>query len=624
MSFAAPALLAALAAVPIALALLWLLWRRRRFQLLALRRIGGGAIAPHDARRHAGRRALLLAAVLALLAFAAARPQFGADELAVERPPLSIVIALDVSQSMSAQDLQPSRFAAATAELHRLIDAQRTARVGLVIFAGQPFVRFPLTLDHASALAVLDALQPGESLVPPGSNIAAAIRTALDLLQRAEAARGAIVVVSDGETHAGDAAAAAREAAERGVRVFTAGVGTALGTSVPAPGGQANENRIDARTGREVRSRLEAEALRVIAASGGGRYLPIDAPGALGGLSADFAAIDRAGAPEQRAGAPREQFQWFAAAALILLGGGAFLRLGPVPGLAARARRLRAAAALTGVIVFAALWLAACADSGAARHNRDGNAHFAAGRYQQALESWREAQRRAPEEPIIALNAGRALHALGQFERAETATLAAVRSGDPQIRAIALFHTGNHRWAADDLLGARAAFIEALRARPDLLDAKINLELVNRQLAEQAAQIDSEGPAAEAEQAERGGVSDDTGEAGPEGQGSAQASDGGGSSARGDDPAGAGDAQAAGSDGGASADGSQTPSFEERDRVAQDQAADLALSQALEDLPLENATPEQALAVLDALRAAPDHRLGAGSAAAPLEGVDDW
>lgn len=624
MSFAAPGFLAALAVVPIALALLWLLWRRRRFHLLALRQLGGGAIDPPDARRLGGRRVFLLAAVLALLAFAAARPQFGADELAVERPPLSIVIALDVSQSMSAQDLRPSRFAAATAELHRLIDAQRTARVGLVIFAGQPFVRFPLTLDHASALAVLDALQPGESLVPPGSNIAAAIRAALDLLQRAEASRGAIVVVSDGETHEGDAAAAARAAAERGVRVFTAGVGTSLGASVPAPGGRADENRIDARTGREVRSRLEAEALQAIAAAGGGRYLPIDAPGALGSLSADFAAIDRAGVADRRAAAPREQFQWFAVAALAALVGGAFLRLGSPARIAARARRLLAPAVLAALIVLAALWLAACADSGAARHNREGNAHFEAGRYQQALESWREAQRLAPEEPIIALNAGRALHALGQFERAETATLAAVRSGDPQIRAIALFHTGNHRWAAADLLGARAAFIEALRAQPDLLDAKINLELVNRQLAEQAAELDSEDPAAEVGQSESGAVSDDASEANSEGEGGAQAGDAEGSAGAGGDSVGDAEARAGGSDGGASAEGAQTPSFEERDRVAQDQAADLALSRALEELPLENATPEQALAVLDALRAAPDHRLGAGSAAAPLEGVDDW
>ena len=612
MSFATPALLAALAVVPIALALLWLLWRRRRFQLLALRRIGGGAIAPPDARRHAGRRAFLLAVVLALLALAAARPQFGADELAIERPPLSIVIALDVSQSMSAQDLQPSRFAAATAELHRLIDAQRTARVGLVIFAGEPFVRFPLTLDHASALAVLDALQPGESLVPPGSNIAAAIGTALDLLQRAEAAQGAIVVVSDGETHEGEAAAAARAARAAGARVFAAGVGSEGGARVPAPSGRQGEHRIDARTGREVISRIQEGPLQAIAATGGGRYLRINAPGALSSLSADFAAIERSMGEGERSAAQREQFQWFAGAALALLVGGSLARAAWMLRFGRRARRILALAALATLALVA---LTACAGSRAERINREGNAHFAAGRYRDALEAYREAQRRAPQEAAIALNTGRALHALGEFERAEAATLSAMRSDDPAVRAMALFHAGNHRWAADDLLGAHAAYIEALRAQPDLLDAKINLELINRLLAEEASEIEPqasvEGP--------HGGKEGSGGEAtSAESEAGEESGEPGGESGGTE----SGDGTATEGDGAAAQRG--TPTFEENDRVAQRDAANEALQQALDALPLEDASAEQAMAVLDALRAAPDQRFESGQYQASQEGADDW
>lgn len=618
-SFGAPALLAGLAAAPLALALGWLLWRRRRLHLLALRELGGGAIAPADARRGAGWAALALAAALALLAFAAARPQFGADESALERPPLGVVIALDVSQSMSAADLRPSRFDAAVAEVRRLVGAQRTVRFGLVIFAGEPFVRFPLTLDHASALAVLAALQAGESLVPPGSNIAAAIGASLDLLRRSgtsgSAAGGAIVVLSDGETHEGDAAAAARAAAEAGVRVFAAGVGSALGARVPAPrgglgglGGGAGENRIDARTGREVISQLEEGALQAIAAAGGGRYVRVDAPGALGGLSADLAAIDRARDAERRTAAPREQFQWFAGAALALLLGGSLLRAIPLQRVSGQTRRLLA---LTALLAFAALWLAGCADSAASRANREGNAHFAAGRYAEALESYREAQRRAPDEPALALNAGRALHELGEFERAETATLGAMRSDDPQVRALALFHAGNHRWAGGDLLGARAAFVESLRARPDLRDAKINLELVNQLLAQEAAESDAEASSAGAEVG--AGESEDAGagqsEAATEGQAGGAAQDGSGGAA---------------TPGEGAAAETQSPSFGETDRVAQREAAEAALSEALEALPLEDASAEQAMAVLDALRAVPDERFGSGPSSAPLEGVDDW
>lgn len=614
-SFGAPALLAALAGAPLALALGWLLWRRRRLHLLALRELGGGAVAPADARRGAGWAALALGAVLALLALAAARPQFGADESAIEQPPLGVVIALDVSQSMSAADLRPSRFEAAVAEVRRLVGAQRTVRFGLVIFAGEPFVRFPLTLDHASALAVLAALQAGESLVPPGSNIAAAIGASLDLLRRSGAsgtAGGAIVVLSDGETHEGDAAAAARAAAEAGVRVFAAGVGSALGARVPAArggvGGGVGENRIDARTGREVISRLEEGALRAIAAAGGGRYVRVDAPGALGSLSADLAAIDRARDPERRAAAPREQFQWFAGAALGLLLGGTLLRAAPLRRLGGRARRL---IAMTALVALAAFWLAGCADSAASRANREGNAHFAAGRYAEALESYREAQRRAPDEPRLALNAGRALHELGEFERAETATLGAMRSDDPQVRALALFHAGNHRWARGDLLDARAAFVESLRTWPDLREAKINLELVNRLLAQEAAEVDVEASSvgAEAGAGEAEGAGAGESEGAPEGQAGGGARDGsGGAAAPGE---------------GAAAE-TPSPSFGETDRVAQREAAEAALSEALEALPLEGASAEQAMAVLDALRAIPDERFGSGASSASLEGVDDW
>ena len=624
MPFGSPTILAALAAVPLALALLWLLWRRRRLHLLAVRGRGGGALL-RGSRHGAGSRAALLVLVLILIALAAARPQFGADESALEQQPLGVVFVLDVSQSMSAGDLRPSRFDAAVTEVRRLVAARRTSRVGLVIFAGEPFVRFPLTLDHESALAVLSALQPGEALVRPGSNIAAAIDTALGLLQREGAMEGAIVVVSDGETHEGDAVAAARAAAGAGVRVFAAGVGTELGAHVPAPGTR-NEgaSRIDARTGRPVLSRLDEASLRAIAAAGDGRYVRVDSPGAMGGLSADFSAIERTRGGENDALAPREQYQWFAGAALLLLLGGSLARVAPRAELASLAgrvgRRLRGAVAVATISALAMLLLTACSGSGAWRANEDGNDHFAAERYQDALESYREAQRRAPENPTINLNVGRALHELGEFDRAESATLGAMRSIDPAIRAVALFHAGNHRWANDDLLGARAAFIESLREQPDLLDAKINLEIVNALLRESGIELQDDADAFGQE-----------GEAGdrPVGEGEGDPGEGEGEGAEGE-PGGEAGATPRGSQGsptdrsGLRGGGAETPTFEETDRVAQNEAAQDALVEALEALPLEGASLEQAMAVLDALRAAPEQRFAAGRLVPTLEGIDDW
>ena len=626
MPFGSPTILAALAAVPLALALLWLLWRRRRLHLLAVRGRGGGALL-RGSRHGAGSRAALLVLVLILIALAAARPQFGADESALEQQPLGVVFVLDVSQSMSAGDLRPSRFDAAVTEVRRLGAARRTSRVGLVIFAGEPFVRFPLTLDHESALAVLSALQPGEALVRPGSNIAAAIDVALGLLQREGAMEGAIVVVSDGETHEGDAVAAARAAAGAGVRVFAAGVGTELGANVPAPGTRnQGASRIDARTGRPVLSRLDEASLRAIAAAGDGRYVRVDSPGAMGGLSADFSAIERTRSGEDDALAPREQYQWFAGAALLLLVGGSLARVAPGADLARIAgrlgRRLRGAVQVATISALALLLLTACGGSGAWRANEDGNEHFAAERYQDALESYREAQRRAPENPTINLNVGRALHQLGEFDRAESATLGAMRSIDPAIRAMALFHAGNHRWANDDLLGARAAFIESLREQPDLLDAKINLEIVNALLRESGIKLQDD--------ADAFGQPGETGD-GPVGEGEGEG-EGDPGEAEGADAEPGGEAGAAerGSEGsptdrsGLRGGGAETPTFEETDRVAQNEAAQDALVEALEALPLEGASLEQAMAVLDALRAAPEQRFAAGRLVPTLEGIDDW
>ena len=624
MPFGSPTILAALAAAPLALALLWLLWRRRRLHLLAVRGRGGGALL-RGSRRGAGWRAALLVLVLVLIALAAARPQFGTDESALEQQPLGVVFVLDVSQSMSAGDLRPSRFDAAVTEVRRLVAARRTSRVGLVIFAGEPFVRFPLTLDHESALAVLSALQPGEALVRPGSNIAAAIDTALGLLQREGAMEGAIVVVSDGETHEGDAVAAARAAAAAGVRVFAAGVGTELGANVPAPGTRnQGASRIDARTGRPVLSRLDEASLRAIAAAGDGRYVRVDSPGAMGGLSADFSAIERTRSGEDDALAPREQYQWFAGAALLLLIGGSLARVAPGADLARIAgrlgRRLRGAVAVATISALAMLLLTACSGSGAWRANEDGNEHFAAERYQDALESYREAQRRAPENPTINLNVGRALHELGEFDRAESATLGAMRSIDPAIRAVALFHAGNHRWANGDLLGARAAFIESLREQPDLLDAKINLEIVNALLRESGIELQDD--------ADAFGLEGEAGD-GPVGEGEGDPGEAEGEGAEGE-PGGEAGATPRGSQGsptdrsGLRGGGGETPTFEETDRVAQNEAAQDALAEALEALPLEGASLEQAMAVLDALRSAPEQRFAAGRLVPTLEGVDDW
>lgn len=625
MAWVAPEALAALVLAPLALAAGWWLWRWRRLHRIVTR-------APIVGERRGRWLSLaLFALALVLLALAAARPQWGATEQALELSEFAVVIALDVSQSMAAEDVAPSRFAAAQAEVRRLIDSRRGDRVGLVIFAGQPFLRFPLTRDHASALAVLDALQPGEALAPPGSNIAAAIEMSRDTLERAEAP-GVLVVVSDGETHAGNAVAAAEAARQEDIQVFTVGVGTTDGANVPIGGGLSGRPsalKLDARSGQPVVSRLDADALREVAEAGGGRYIELRRPGSMTAMNADLAAVELSRDVAKVESALHEQYRWFAALALVALFAASAVRVVAHGGWARNrvVRRIARGLGLAALVASAAA-ISGCQTSTVERANTEGAEHYAAGRYGEALESWRKAQRADQRggavDPRLHLNAGRALHQLGQYERAETESLAALRSTDPAIRALAWFHTGNHRWANQDLLGARAAYIEALREQSGLRDAKINLELVNN-LLEQAETSDQAQGQEESSIGSESGQSGEPGEPGSSGQtgeGSSQdAQPGDPDSAQpGSDAASASETESEGRGAGAPTN----PSFAEEDRSEARQQALTALQEALNDLPLENASLEQALAVLDALRAVPGDRLAAGSLAASESGVADW
>ena len=609
MALGAPAMLALLALIPAAAIGWWWLWRARR-----LHRTAVAAQVAGVRRGVSAARAILVLALL-LIAVAAARPMWDAGEQTLALSDFSLVVALDVSQSMAAEDVadglgEPvSRFTAAKSEIRRLIDGRRGDRVGLVIYAGNAFLRFPLTRDHEAALQVLEAMQPGEALVVPGSNIADGIELATATIIRAAeedgtgAVNGAIAVVSDGEVHVGDAAAAASEAQRQGLQVFTVGVGTASGATIPL--GESKEPKLDITTGAPIITRLDAAHLQRIASAGGGRYIELDQPGTMASMNADLAALDLVREVIVEETALAEQFQWFAgAAAFLLLAAVAARVFGWSPG---RRLGLSTLGALAGLMLLAS----GCAGPSVDQFNREGVAHYEAGDYEQALESWRDAQRLAQRtdagiNPRLYLNAGRALHQLGAFERAETETLSALRSEDAAVRALAWFHAGNHRWSNEDLLGARQAYIEALRESPSLLDAKINLEIINNLLAslqEDAAAQDQGGPGSQGEPSDQSGDSSAS-QANLEAEGSpgqGQASQPGGQD------------QGALEPGQGSGARPVTPTFaEEESLLERRQEAMQELQAALEELPLENASLEQALAVLDALRAVPGERLAAG------------
>ncbi len=258
---------------------------------------------------------------LAAALFALARPQIGSELAEVKRRGLDVVVALDTSRSMLAEDLRPNRLAAAKREVEDLYRLLRGNRLGLVTFAGESFTSCPLTLDASAASLFLDGVNT-TSIPVPGTNLEKAIRRAVSVFGSQEKRFKVLVLVTDGEAHEGDALAAARDAAEDGVVIFTIGVGTPDGHTVPLrdeKSGALKENLRD-REGRPVFSRLGRTTLQKVAASTGGAYY--EASGAsldLEHLRQTIAGMETRELSGRQARKPIERYQIFAAIALAAL-----------------------------------------------------------------------------------------------------------------------------------------------------------------------------------------------------------------------------------------------------------------------------------------------------------------
>lgn len=215
----------------------------------------------------------LLIVALALLIIAGARPQYGQKETTVKRQGIEVMIALDISNSMLAEDVAPNRLDRAKQMLSKMIDNMVDDKVGLVVFAGEAFTQLPITCDYVSAKMFLNTITP--NLIPTqGTAIGAALQTAITSFGATESEAGrAIILITDGENHEDDAIAAAQKAQELGIQVFVVGIGKPEGSPIPKPG--TNDYFKD-RSGQVVVSRLNEEMCQQIAVAGNGIYVRCD------------------------------------------------------------------------------------------------------------------------------------------------------------------------------------------------------------------------------------------------------------------------------------------------------------------------------------------------------------
>ena len=210
---------------------------------------------------------------IALIIFVLARPQFGAKMETVKRSGIETVIALDISNSMLAEDVQPNRLDKSKKLVSKLVDSFTNDKVGLIVFAGQAFTQLPITSDYISAKMFLDAINPS-LIASQGTDIGGAINLAMKSFTPKEGVGRAIIIITDGENHEGGAEDAARAAAEKGMLVYVLGVGSPEGSPIPS-GTRANDFRKD-KDGNVIVTRLNDQMCQSIAQAGKGMYIRVD------------------------------------------------------------------------------------------------------------------------------------------------------------------------------------------------------------------------------------------------------------------------------------------------------------------------------------------------------------
>ena len=286
----------------------------------ALRKYGNPALLHElmpevsDKRQHF--KFWLLFASIALSIIVIAGPQFGSKMETVKRQGVEIMVCLDVSNSMLAEDITPNRLEKAKQMLSRLTDGFTNDKVGLIVFAGDAFVQLPITSDYVSAKMFLSSINPS-MVSTQGTAIGAAINLAVRSFTPNENSDKAIILITDGENHEGDAIQAAKAAASKGIHVNIVGIGDLKGSPIPLDG---SNNFMKDREGNVVITKLNETMCQEIAEAGNGTYVRADnTNAALRALQREIEQMNKAELDSKVYSEYDERFQTFAWIALILL-----------------------------------------------------------------------------------------------------------------------------------------------------------------------------------------------------------------------------------------------------------------------------------------------------------------
>ena len=258
--------------IPILVLMRFIAWRKRKRNL---RKFGDPSLLkemmPDVSKYRPTIKFCLLLSAITILIFMIARPQVGSKISHEKREGIEVLIALDISNSMLAQDVIPSRLEKSKLLIEDLVDHFTNDKVGLVVFAGDAFVQLPITNDYVSAKMFLQNINPS-LITTQGTDLARAISLSQSCFTQREHIGRAIIVITDGEDHEGGALEAAREAYKKGISVFILGVGTSKGAPIPdGNGGYLKDN-----SGQTVLSALNEQMCQQVAKAGNGVYIHVD------------------------------------------------------------------------------------------------------------------------------------------------------------------------------------------------------------------------------------------------------------------------------------------------------------------------------------------------------------
>jgi Ca-activated chloride channel family protein len=500
MTFAEPVWLIAGLAVCAALAWIYYRFDRRRRAALATfaaSHLLGQLTASFSTGRRLLKRVLFVAGV-ACIFVALARPQWGFRWEEVHRKGIDILFAVDTSKSMLAQDVKPNRITRAKLAVTDLVNKLQGDRVGLIAFAGDAFLQAPLTLDYDAFSQALDALEVG--VVPRGgTNVASAI-------QEAEAAFGTgtknekiLVLITDGEDLEAKGIDAARAAAKDGLKVYTIGVGSTTGELIPVPDENGGTSFLKDENGQYVKSHLDENTLKQIAAATGAMYAPLGQQGQ--GLETVYqqalAPLPKQDLVSRMQKVNIERFQWPLAAGCALLLIEMFIgtrksrfgrrKFSPLPARQTRVTLRPAMASLLAASLVLALKAQASPQAAESAYKK--------GDYATAESQYQQAVAQDPQKAALQFDLGAAAYKSGQFDKALPAFQKTLGTDKLDVQQQAYYNLGNTQYRVgqkteqtqpQDTIktwqGAIASYDGALKLNPADADAKFNRDFVQKKL----------------------------------------------------------------------------------------------------------------------------------------------